>query len=113
VLCTSNFVDFVMFSYNAKIKDDTHVSSSLPNGCTGDEVCRIRLHIVSGRNVLFQTSWSKGSRLDGTSATVGIISPSKMFKALGPLNDIISYRLSHLNLVTHNSILGTLEGGNS
>jgi len=45
-LCVSGFVDDVIFSHNARIKDDEYVLSSSPGGSTGSKVCRLWLHRV-------------------------------------------------------------------
>jgi len=45
----SGFADDVMFSHietMGRIIHNTQVSSSLPGGGTGDEVCHLRLHLV-------------------------------------------------------------------
>jgi len=49
MLCISDFVDDIMFSHNGANRQEsqkTLVLSSSPDGGTGGEVCRLRLHPV-------------------------------------------------------------------
>jgi len=73
-LCTSGFVDDVMFSYNAGnkqagIENYAGVSSSSPGGGTGGEAYRFRLHFVA----LVRASLRRGTPLSLLLARLHIV----------------------------------------